>query len=92
MMEPTSIRHRITELNAKAYYLLVALSFIYRTNPARSLQWALTLTALVAVLPVQDYVESERLLARIRFLKVACLTGGLFFTLWFVWMVRGLTF
>jgi hypothetical protein len=61
-------------------------------NPARSLQWAFTLTALVAVLPVQDFVESERLLARIRFLKVAGLTAGLFFTLWFVWMVRKLTF
>ena len=53
------IRERIKDLNTKAYYLLVALSFVYRTDSgSRLLKSAFTLTAIAAVLPVQDYIES----------------------------------
>jgi hypothetical protein len=85
MVNTYSIRDRLKDLNTKAYYLLVALSFVYRTNPRISLKWAFTLTALVAVLPVQDYIKSERLLEIVRALKVVCLMAALFFTLWWVW-------
>jgi len=80
------LRDRIKELNTKAYYLLVALSFIYRASfPSYLLKWAFTLTALVAVLPVLDYVESKSFLAVIRFLKVIGLVAALVFTLVWIW-------
>jgi uncharacterized protein YlxW (UPF0749 family) len=79
------LRDRLKELNTKAYYLLVALSFVYSKNPTRSLKWGLTLTALVAVLPVQDYFGSELALNIIRCLKVALLTAAMIFTLVWVW-------
>jgi len=79
------MRERLKDLNTKAYYLLVALSFVYRTNPTVALKWAFTLTAVVAVLPVQDYVESPRVLSIIRGLKVVCLVAALGFALWWVW-------
>jgi len=63
------IRERLKDLNTKAYYLLVALSFLYYKRAdaaATSLKVALTLTALVAVAPVQDWVESDRKLEWIR--------------------------
>jgi hypothetical protein len=63
----------------------VALSFVYSKNPTRSLKWALTLTALVAVLPVQDWFKSELALNIIRGLKVALLTAAMIFTLVWVW-------
>ncbi len=81
------LRRRIEQLNTKAYYLLVALSFIYTTKGASSaisLKVAFTLTAAVAVLPVQDYVP-EHALGGIRFLKVLCLAAALAFTLYWVW-------
>ena len=53
-MEPAATGSRLNALNTKAYYLLVALSFIYRMNPTTSLKFAFTLTAVTAVLPVQD--------------------------------------
>lgn len=83
-----NIRERLKDLNTKAYYLLVALSFVYRTNQSLSLKCAFTLTALVAVLPVQDYVGSERNLEIIRDIKVAGLTLALVFTLWWLWFVK----
>lgn len=78
------VRKRIEQLNTKAYYLLVALSFIYARGATTSIKVALTLTAVVAVLPVQDYV-SDAALACIRFLKVLCLTAALGFALYWVW-------
>jgi hypothetical protein len=80
------IRTRLTELNIKAYYLLVALSFVYRTNPTLSLKLAITLTALVAVLPVQDRLKSERALNIARWAKVVLLTSALAFALCWVWL------
>jgi hypothetical protein len=84
------IRERLKDLNTKAYYLLVALSFLYgrrMDTPTLSLKIAITLTALVAVLPVQDYVPDTwaRLLKGIRFGKVVSLIAAFGFTLWWVW-------
>ncbi|HLM81075.1 MAG TPA: hypothetical protein VK302_10625 [Terriglobales bacterium] len=87
---PIPIRERLSALNTKAYYLLVALSFLYVKQSgaaASSLKAALTLTAGVAVAPVQDWVESKRKLEWIRRGKVAFLWCALFFTLWWVWKV-----
>jgi hypothetical protein len=85
------LRERLTALNTKAYYLLVALSFLYTKNSAsaapRSLKWAITLTALVAVLPLQDYVPLSALKC-IRFLKVITLAAALVFTLFYIWTAR----
>jgi hypothetical protein len=82
------IRDPLKDINTKAYYLLVALSFVYRTNQALSLKCAFTLTALVAVLPVQDYVEAPRKLEVIRVMKVIGLVFALGFTLWWLWATR----
>jgi hypothetical protein len=89
-MDGAQMRERLTQLNTKAYYLLVALSFIYRPNPALSYKTALTLTAIVAVLPVQDYfhperAHSDRALSVIRWVKVILLTAAFFCTLWWLW-------
>ena len=87
-LPPIPIRERIKDLNTKAYYLLVALSFIYRTSSgAHSLKWAFTLTAISAVLPVQDYVKSVFLLECFRTLKVVFLTAALVFTVFWIWTV-----
>jgi hypothetical protein len=86
-METTQLRDRLRDINTKAYYLLVALSFVYRTNPTLSLKLAFTLTACVAVLPVQDYVKSERTLEVIRRSKVVFLAAALGCTLWWLWKV-----
>lgn len=81
-----SIRERIKDLNTKAYYLLVALSFIYITNSkSRSLKVALTLTALVAVLPLQDYIKSTLLLRILQAFKVLALVVALGFALRSIW-------
>lgn len=78
-------RKRIEILNTKAYYLLVALSFLFTKGPVgASLKVALTLTAAVAVLPVLDYAP-EQALGCIRFFKVACLVAALGFTLYWLW-------
>ena len=90
MAAPVEIRERLKDLNTKAYYLLVALSFLYFKGTgavAFSLKAALTLTAFVAVAPVQDWVESDRKLERIRRLKVACLWVAFGFTVFWVWAV-----
>jgi urea transporter len=84
---PVEISDRLKELNTKSYYLLVALSFAYKTAPAWSLKWALALTATAAVLPLQDYFKSSRALNGIRWFKVACLTMAFLFTLWWVCLV-----
>lgn len=81
------IRGRLKELNNKAYYLLIALSLIYRstTEGTWMLKLALTFTAIVAVLPVQDYVNSACVLQGIRFFKVAFLIASLVFMLVWLW-------
>jgi hypothetical protein len=84
-MDADKLRSRLTELNTKAYYLLVALSFLYRTNPALSFKLALTLTAFVAALPVQDYVHSERALMCLRIFKITFLTAAFACTIWWIW-------
>jgi hypothetical protein len=67
---PLPIREYIKDLNTKAYYLLVALGFLYRRSPGiDSLKWASTLTALVAVLPIQDFLKSRFALEGSRALK-----------------------
>jgi hypothetical protein len=85
-MDPRSeIRERLKDLNTKAYYLLVALSFVYRMNPTLSLKLAFSLTAFVAVFPLQDYVESTFKLEIIKALKVGCLGFAFLFTVCWVW-------
>ena len=80
------LRERIKDLNTKAYYLLVALSFIYGTSSkSHLLKWALTLVAISAVLPVLDYVKSTRLLEIIRALKVIVIIVALVLTLCWIW-------
>lgn len=80
------IRERIKDLNTKAYYLLVALSFVYRTSAASHLlKWALTLTALAAVLPVQDYVKGTFWLEFFRAAKVIALAFALILMLCWIW-------
>lgn len=86
------IRERIRDLNTKAYYLLVALSFIYRTSSgSHSLKWAFMLTAFAAVLPVQDYLKSRLWLEFFRGLKVSALTAALIFTIFWIWTTPATT-
>jgi len=73
------IRERLKDLNTKAYYLLVALSFIYSTNPAWEVKVALGLTAFVAVVPVQDYVRSKDTLRFWQLVKIVFWGGGICF-------------
>lgn len=85
MTDTVPIRERLKDLNTKAYYLLVALSFIYRTSSGScSLKIAFTLTALVAVLPLQDYAKSAFLLEAIRILKLIGLGAALAFAIFWV--------
>ncbi|HEY6466510.1 MAG TPA: hypothetical protein VIY69_11000 [Candidatus Acidoferrales bacterium] len=87
-----SIRNRIKDLNTKSYYLLVALSFVYRASSgSHLLKWALTLVAVTAVLPVQDYVESKFALAALRGLKVIALTAALVCTVLWIWIAKPVT-
>jgi hypothetical protein len=74
-----SIRDRLRDLNTKAYYLLVALSFIYGRSSSGSmyLRAALCLSAVAAVLPVQDFITSKFWLEVLRWGKIACLFGAL---------------
>ncbi|MGB8885473.1 MAG: hypothetical protein WCC87_02055 [Candidatus Korobacteraceae bacterium] len=86
------IRERIKDLNIKAYYLLVALSFIYRTSSgSHSLKWAFALTAVAAVFPVQDYVESAFWLECFRAVKVIFLAAALVFTVFWIWTASATT-
>ncbi|SRR6266567_8218685 len=89
------IRRRIGELNAKAYYLLVALSFLYSkaNTPSWSLKIAIVLTAFVAVAPVQDVFECcpwyRRYLCIVRWGKVVILWAAFFCMLyWIVYVSR----
>jgi hypothetical protein len=85
-ISPSPLRERIKDLNTKAYYLLVALSFIYRTSSeSHLLKWALTLVAISAVFPVVDYVKSTPSLEIIRAMKVTFMTVALVLTLCWIW-------
>ena len=86
------IRKRLGDLNTKAYYLLVALSFLcfHGSAPgvaiALSLKWALTLTSIAAVLPLQDFFQGNVCwLCFVRWFKVFCLTVALGCTVWWIW-------
>lgn len=87
------IRCRLRDLNTKAYYLLVALSFLYYragTTPTQGpaplpLKLALTFTGAVAVLPVQDYIRSKCILEGIRFAKVLLLWAVFICTVTWIW-------
>ncbi len=87
--EISAIRTRLTALNTKAYYLLVALSFLYYRQgqtAARSLKTALILTAFVAAVPVQDWVQRLCTLEWIRRQKVVFLCIAFVATVW--WVLR----
>lgn len=88
--QTNELRERLKDLNTKAYYLLVALAFIYSKNDAGfSLIFAITLTGLVAVLPLQDYAKADMTwLRRILIFKVIALTLALSCTVWWLWAVR----
>ena len=81
------LRDRIKDLNTKAYYLIVALSFLYAkgTTSPTLLRWAITLTALVAVLPVQDYFKSKCALECIRAFKMLFLVLALICMFLWLW-------
>jgi hypothetical protein len=84
-----SVRDRLTELNTKAYYLLVALSFLFfgtgTKPPSVFLKLALSLTAVVAVFPVQDFSTSRSYLNFWRWSKVCLLITAFGFSLWWIW-------
>lgn len=74
----TCVRKRLGDLDTKGYYLLVALSFIYRSgSEAWLLKLAFTLTALAVVAPVQDFTESGWWLRRMRDGKTVFLYGAM---------------
>ena len=80
------IRKRLGDLDTKGYYLLVALSFIYRSGPqAWLLKLAFTLTALAVVAPVQDFTESGWWLRRMRDGKTLFLYGAMICALFWIW-------
>jgi len=86
------VKKRLGDLNTKAYYLLVALSFLCFHGGASgigislSLKWALTLTSIAAVLPLQDFFqESLCWLCFAKWFKVFLLTVALGCTLGWIW-------
>lgn len=83
------VRKRLESLNTKAYYLLVAFSFLYfrqQTSPTVPFKLALTLTSVAAILPVQDFLsESDVALECARWAKVSLLFAALLFTVWWIW-------
>ena len=86
-MEPFDIRVRLRDLNTKAYYLLVALSFLYfrQASAPVVLKFAIGLTAAAAVIPLRDYgVDSESWLRLVRWFKVVCLSAAFLSTVWWV--------
>jgi hypothetical protein len=87
----TFIRDRIRDLDTKAYYLLVALSFIYgRAVGAKPIKWAFLLTVAVGIIPVQDYIKSKIALGVIRGLKVLGLIAASVLMLYWIWSSRAL--
>jgi hypothetical protein len=102
MDEQEKVSQRLTNLNIKAYYLLVALAFgasrltDEHHQPPRCVIWslkiALMLTAFVAVAPLQDFFKSRSWFAEwleiVRWQKVLFLWAAFLFTL--VWIAKGL--
>ena len=100
MDEEQKVSQRLTNLNIKAYYLLVALTFgATRLNDHQqspcviwSLKTALILTAFVAVAPLQDFFKSRNWFTEwleiVRWQKVIFLWVAFLFTV--VWVVKGL--
>jgi hypothetical protein len=85
-----SIRDRLGDLDTKGYYLLVALSFIYRSGSTSFLlKLAFSLTAAAVIPPIQDATESAFWLKRIRDTKIALLMGGLACALVWIWATQG---
>jgi hypothetical protein len=87
------LEKRLRDLNMKAYYLLVALSFLCFHGSAPgvgislSLKWALTLTSVAAVFPLQDFFPGNICWLRFaRWLKVSLLTVALGCTLGWIWL------
>ena len=90
------LKERLTELNQKAYYLLVALSFLFvlgeKTNNGNwqhdslPIKVALTFTTFAAVIPLQDFVPKENTwLQLVRWFKVVMLIIASAFTLFWLW-------
>jgi hypothetical protein len=91
------LKERLAELNTKAYYLLVALSFLLVLgrssnnadwqHPPLPIKLALTFATLAAVIPLQDFFHpTEKSLTAIRKFKVATLLLAFVFTLYWVWL------
>lgn len=94
--EQTELKERLAELNQKAYYLLVALSFLFVLggkpnggnwqHDSLPIKVALTLTTLAAVVPLQDFVPKEDAsLQLVRWFKVVMLIIASAFTLFWLW-------
>jgi uncharacterized membrane protein YjfL (UPF0719 family) len=90
------LKERLVELNQKAYYLLVALSFLFvlggKSNNSNWQQFslpikvALSFTLFAAVIPLQDFVPKENsFLQLVRWFKVVMLIIALAFTLFWLW-------
>jgi hypothetical protein len=90
------LKERLTELNQKAYYLLVALSFLFvlggKSNNGNwqhdslPIKVALTFTTFAAVIPLQDFVPKENAwLQLVRWFKVVMLIIASAFTLFWLW-------
>ena len=86
------VKKRLGDLNTKAYYLLVALSFLcfHRSAPgggiSLSLKLALTLTSIAAVLPLQDFAKKLAWLRFAQWFKVSLLFAALICTLLWIWL------
>jgi hypothetical protein len=90
------LKERLTELNQKAYYLLVALSFLFVLggkpnngnwqHDSLPIKLALTFTTLAAVIPLQDFIPKENTcLQLVRWFKVVMLIIASAFTLFWLW-------
>jgi hypothetical protein len=83
----SNIEIRLRDLNTKAYYLLIALSFLYsystrgdQATVSASLKWALVFTLVAAVLPLQDWPYLKSKLECVRWFKVVFLILALILT------------
>lgn len=89
------LKERLKELNKKAYYLLVALSFLFVLGKSNNGNWqhdslpikvALTFTTFAAVIPLQDFVSKENTcLQLVRWFKAVMLIIASAFTLYWLW-------
>lgn len=90
------LKERLAELNQKAYYLLVALSFLFVLggnskdgnwqHDSLPIKVALTFTTFAAVIPLQDFLPKEKAwLQLVRWFKVVMLIIASAFTLFWLW-------